>query len=156
LSFQALELWDAESVELTGSIDYIHQNVDMPTYEVDGKTLCSPTMGYAFAAGTTDGCGMVSQDDLCVIFSSCKFSKKLVQKLKLQFNFVQGETSGNPFWDAVSKFLAEPSDETIACQHPKPILLDTGDVEFPYAWDPKIVPTQIIKATTRPLNLITV
>lgn len=55
---------------------------------------------YSFAAGTTDGPGM--------------------------FNFAQGTTSGNPFWDKVRDFLSVPTQEEIDCQAPKPILINTG------------------------------
>jgi hypothetical protein len=57
---------------------------------------------YAFAAGTTDGPGM--------------------------FGFVQGTTSGNPFWDKVRDALSTPTEAEIACQAPKPILLNTGSL----------------------------
>lgn len=55
---------------------------------------------YSFAAGTTDGPGM--------------------------FNFAQGTTTDNPFWNKVRDFLSEPTQEEIDCQAPKPILLNTG------------------------------
>jgi len=74
---------------------------------------------YSFAAGTTDGPGM--------------------------FNFVQGETSGNPFWDKVRDFLSKPTDSEMACQAPKPILLNTGDLDIPHQWDPRVLPFQIIR-----------
>lgn len=59
---------------------------------------------YSFAAGTTDGPGM--------------------------FNFAQGTTTGNPFWDHVRDFLSEPTQEEMDCQAPKPILLNTGEAFF--------------------------
>lgn len=59
-------------------------------------------MGYSFAAGTTDGPGA--------------------------FNFSQGETTDNPLWNLVRDFIAEPTEEDIACHAPKPILLATGRV----------------------------
>lgn len=59
------------------------------------------------------------------------------------FNFQQGNTSLNPFWTAVRNLIAKPSPEEIACQHPKPILLPTGETHLPYAWQPSIVPLQI-------------
>ena len=34
----------------------------------------------------------------------------------------------------VSHFLKDPSTEQVACQAPKPILLDTGSVHVPYEW----------------------
>jgi len=117
-------LMSADVVEVAGPLDYRHSFVDMSKLNVtlsDGSvvTTCSPAMGYAFAAGTTDGPGM--------------------------FHFTQGTTSGNPFWDRVRDFLSEPTAEEIACQAPKPILLNTGDVPRPYEWDPKIVPLSIFR-----------
>lgn len=63
--------------------------------------FCCPLFNsYSFAAGTTDGPGM--------------------------FNFAQGTTTDNPFWNKVRDFLSEPTQEEIDCQAPKPILLNTG------------------------------
>lgn len=76
-------------------------------------------MGYSFAAGTTDGPGV--------------------------FDFTQGTTTDNPLWNTVRNFLAHPTEEDIRCQAPKPILLATGRVKFPYSWQPKIVPTQLFQ-----------
>ena len=118
-------LSDTKSVNnVVGSIDYRHSFVKMSSLNVtlstgETKTLCSPAMGYSFAAGTTDGPGM--------------------------FGFTQGTTTGNPFWNKVSSFLSEPTEEEINCQAPKPILLNTGDIGKPYEWDPKTVPVQILK-----------
>ncbi|XP_041379681.1 neutral ceramidase-like isoform X2 [Gigantopelta aegis] len=64
-------------------------------------SLCKPTMGYSFAAGTTDGPGM--------------------------FDFKQGDTSTNIFWNTVRNLLQIPTAAQVACHHPKPILLDTGE-----------------------------
>jgi hypothetical protein len=47
------------------------------------------------------------------------------------FNFAQGTTTSNPFWDKVRDFLSEPTQEEMDCQAPKPILLNTG--AFPFA-----------------------
>jgi neutral ceramidase len=113
----------------TGTVDFRHSFVKMKgrnvTYtdvesgELKWSYLCTPAMGYAFAAGTTDGPGM--------------------------FNFEQGTTTGNVFWDHVRDFLSEPTPEEEKCQAPKPILLNTGDVEEPHAWDPATVPVQIVR-----------
>lgn len=51
----------------------------------------------SFAAGTTDGPGA--------------------------FDFKQGDTSGNPFWDIVKDILKKPSKEQIECQKPKPVCI---------------------------------
>jgi len=78
---------------------------------------CRPSLGYSFAAGTTDGPGA--------------------------FDFQQGDTVSTTFWNMVRDFIKKPSPELISCQHPKPILLATGQMDFPYMWHPHIIPTQI-------------
>ena len=110
--------------ELTGAVDYRHSYVDMPEVQVsleDGSTvkLCSAALGYSFAAGTTDGPGMM--------------------------NFTQGTVTGNPFWDKVRDFLSTPTEEEISCQAPKPILFNTGDMLKPYAWEPTTLPLQVLR-----------
>lgn len=115
--------------EVRGKINFIHQFVDMPAYKTtyfnpktkktDAVRGCLPAMGYSFAAGTTDGPGA--------------------------FDFTQGTITDNPLWNLVRDFLAKPTSDDIRCQAPKPILLATGRVTFPYEWQPKIVPTQLIQ-----------
>ena len=61
-------------------------------------------MGYSFAAGTTDGPGA--------------------------FDFTQGATSSNDFWNLVSSALVEPSPEVKSCHEPKPVLISTGEVRL--------------------------
>ncbi|KAL0370680.1 UNVERIFIED_CONTAM: Neutral ceramidase 2 [Sesamum angustifolium] len=80
---------------------------------------CPAAMGFAFAAGTTDGPGA--------------------------FDFKQGDDSGNAFWRLVRNLLKTPSKEQNDCQTPKPILLDTGEMEQPYDWAPSILPVQILR-----------
>lgn len=41
---------------------------------------------------------------------------------------------GNPFWKLVRNLLKTPDQKQIDCQHPKPILLDTGEMKLPYDW----------------------
>ena len=62
-----------------------------------------------------------------------------------EFDFTQGTTSGNPFWDFIAGILKDPSPETEACHAPKPILLDTGEFKYPFAWHPTQVDTQVFK-----------
>lgn len=76
-------------------------------------------MGYSFAAGTVDGPGA--------------------------FDFKQGSTSGNTFWNLVRDFISKPSQSMIECHAPKPILLATGQMNTPYPWQPTILPTQVIR-----------
>ncbi|RZB42439.1 Neutral ceramidase 2 [Glycine soja] len=40
----------------------------------------------------------------------------------------------NPFWKNVRDFLKEPSQHQEHCQKPKPVLLSTGEMFFPYPW----------------------
>jgi len=128
---KAWDMFDRETSAmeaLEGPIQFTHQFVDMPKYEVDVEDptsgtkkvkLCKPALGYSFAAGTTDGPGA--------------------------FDFTQGTTSGNPFWNLVSGLIKKPSQEQNDCHAPKPILLDTGEISFPYLWSPQIVETQILR-----------
>lgn len=80
---------------------------------------CPAALGYSFAGGTTDGPGA--------------------------FDFVQGDNNSNaqnPFWEVVSDLLTTPSAAQVACQSPKPVLLDVGEMSVPYAWSPNIVDIQ--------------
>jgi len=114
--------------ELKGVIDYRHAFVDMFNRKVtlddgtEASTCGSASLGYGFAAGTTDGCGA--------------------------FDFKQGTNSTNPFWNVVSSALAAPTQEERACQAPKPILLNldsAGIGSKPYDWEPRTVPIQILR-----------
>ncbi|KDR24151.1 Neutral ceramidase [Zootermopsis nevadensis] len=125
---KAWELWnDKDSQEVTGPLGAIHQFVDMPSQQakyfdhVTRKSVsvrgCLPAMGYSFAAGTTDGPG--------------------------SFSFQQGMKTENPLWNAVRNFLASPSAADVACHGAKPVLLATGNMDFPFEWQPRIVSTQL-------------
>ncbi|XP_077987549.1 putative neutral ceramidase C [Glandiceps talaboti] len=122
---KAMELYKEARTPLSGKVDFRHQFVDMSDYEVvDPPTgessvkTCKPAMGYSFAAGTVDGPGA--------------------------FNFTQGDTTGDPFWDSVRDFLREPTEELKDCQAPKPVLLPTGEATSSWEWHPTIVDTQIV------------
>lgn len=85
-------------------------------------STCPAALGYSFAAGTSDGPGA--------------------------FDFTQhdGDPSNtSPVWKVVSNFLKEPSDQQRACQGRKPILLDVGEVQKPYAWTPNVVDVQVFR-----------
>lgn len=125
---RAAELFDEASEQLIGQIRYKHAHVDFSNIEVTvpkpgGGTqvvkTCPAAMGFAFAAGTTDGPGA--------------------------FDFKQGDDKGNPFWRLVRDLLKTPGQEQIDCQHPKPILLDTGEMKEPYDWAPSILPLQTLQ-----------
>lgn len=122
---KALELYASKGVKLTGPVDFRHTYVDMTNVEVELNSTtkvktCKPSMGYSFAAGTTDGPGA--------------------------FNFKQGSNSTNPFWNIIRDFLKTPTKEQVLCHSPKPILLDTGEITWPYLWQPQIVDVQLFRA----------
>lgn len=122
---KALQLFENADQIVSGPVSFVHQHVDMSKQAFRSKktgqtvSTCKPAMGYSFAAGTVDGPGA--------------------------FDFKQGTTSGNVFWNLVRDFIAKPNKELIECQAPKPILLATGLMNFPYQWQPTILPTQIIR-----------
>ncbi|XP_022150923.1 neutral ceramidase 2-like [Momordica charantia] len=125
---KAVDLFNKASEKLTGKVDYRHSYVDFSQLEVSllkqgGATevvkTCPAAMGFAFAAGTTDGPGA--------------------------FDFKQGDDKGNPFWKLVRNLLRAPGEQQVTCQSPKPILLDTGEMKAPYDWAPSILPIQILR-----------
>ena len=123
--FEAAEsIWDNATEELVGPVDMRHTWVDMTKLTFNstaGKTLstCGAAMGYAFAAGTTDGPGA--------------------------FNFVQGTNTSNPFWNAISHLLSKPTAAQSACHHPKPILLNLEGITVPYPWAAAVLPLQLVR-----------
>lgn len=125
---KAVDLFNKASEKLEGKIDYRHSYLDFSQLEVaipkqnggsETVKTCPAAMGFAFAAGTTDGPGA--------------------------FDFTQGDDKGNPFWRLVRDLLKKPDKEQINCQYPKPILLDTGEMKQPYDWAPSILPIQILQ-----------
>ncbi|XP_054715880.1 uncharacterized protein LOC129225311 [Uloborus diversus] len=121
---KAVELFDTANTPVNGPVGFAHQYVDMSNVNVKldnskNATTCKPSMGYSFGAGTTDGPG--------------------------GFDFKQGTKSPSLFWNLVRDLITAPSAEIQNCQEPKPILLATGEMSFPYQWQPLIVPTQILK-----------
>ncbi|XP_065225637.1 neutral ceramidase [Planococcus citri] len=125
---KALELWNSKSTEVTGDIRTIHQYVHMPSQTAKYTdpitkiskivTGCLPAMGHSFAAGTTDGPGL--------------------------FSFKQSQTMpDNPLWNMLTSTLATPSLNQTTCHGIKPILLTTGEMKFPFQWQPDIVSTQL-------------
>lgn len=84
---------------------------------------CSAALGFAFASGTTDGPGY--------------------------FDFTQNGTDGpatkNPLWNFARDLLHPPTKEQKECHKPKPILLDVGELKFPYAWTANVVDIQVLR-----------
>ncbi|KAM9716139.1 neutral ceramidase, partial [Menidia menidia] len=121
---KAKELYAHAKEEVTGPVLWAHQWVNMTDVTVqvnDTHTVstCRPALGHSFAAGTTDGGG--------------------------DLNFTQGAVEGDPFWDGIrDTLLGPPSNQTKECHQPKPILLSTGEMNWPLPWHPQIVDVQIL------------
>ncbi len=60
------------------------------------------------------------------------------------FDLPPGDTTGNKLFELIRDVIKDPSPEQIKCHKPKPILLDTGEITFPYPWQPAILPLQIL------------
>lgn len=125
---KALDLLTTASEQLKGKVDYRHTYLNLSKLKVNlrkegGITevvkTCPAAMGFAFAAGTTDGPGA--------------------------FDFQQGDSKGNAFWKLVRNMIKSPTHEQVECQRPKPILLDTGEMKEPYDWAPSILPIQMLR-----------
>ncbi|KAM9837123.1 neutral ceramidase [Aulostomus maculatus] len=121
---KAKELYATAAEEVTGALHSAHQWVNMTDVSVQLNDThmvqtCKPALGHSFAAGTTDGGG--------------------------DLNFTQGALEGDPFWDGIrDTLLGKPSNQTQECHRPKPILFNTGEMNWPLPWHPQIVDVQII------------
>lgn len=101
-------------------VDFSNLNISLPNGT--SVSTCPAAMGYSFAAGTTDGPGA--------------FDFKQAQP---------GDPHANPLWSAIGNRVHTPNETQIACQAPKPILLDVGESDSPYAWSPNIVDIQLLR-----------
>ncbi|KAG6849608.1 hypothetical protein H0H93_006965 [Arthromyces matolae] len=124
----ALAVMNGARSPVSGTVRSVHAYVNMSNHSFslpNGTTVstCPAAMGFSFAGGTTDGPGA--------------------------FDFVQGDNSSNPqnpFWELVKGAVTPlPSAAQIACQNPKPILLNTGFAHTPYDWSPNTVDVQMLR-----------
>lgn len=131
----AQDLLDRGSFERlpASTVSYFHTyanfssfNFTSPFNQSRQLKTCSAALGYGFAGGTTDGPGA--------------------------FDFSQGTNDTddspslkNPLWKLARDFIHDPTDQQVACQKPKPILLDVGEADHPYAWSPNIVDIQLLR-----------
>lgn len=56
-----------------------------------------------------------------------------------------GSDSLGPFWEFIRDVINRPSSAQTQCHAPKPILLNTGELDTPYEWQPKILPLQLLR-----------
>ncbi|KAK0479399.1 Neutral/alkaline nonlysosomal ceramidase [Armillaria luteobubalina] len=124
----ARTIMEGSLAPVSGAVRSVHVYMNMANHTFtlpNGTTVqtCPAAMGFSFAGGTTDGPGA--------------------------FDFVQGDNSSspqNPFWELVKDVVTpSPSQAQIACQDPKPILLNTGYAHFPYEWSPSSVDIQMLR-----------
>lgn len=104
---------------------HIYKDMRYFSFPLDNGTTvetCPAALGFSFAAGTTDGPGA--------------------------FDFTQNDPGApnNPLWSVVGGLLRAPSPRQVACQAPKPVLLDVGEMDAPYAWAPNVVDIQALRA----------
>lgn len=119
---------DSTGTPISGPVRSFHYTQDMRYFSFPhpntGASVqtCPSALGFSFGAGTADGPGIS--------------------------DFQQAASNGkprNPFWTLVSLILRTPSPQQKACQGAKPILLDIGEMDLPYAWGPNHVDVQLMR-----------
>lgn len=119
---------DSSGVPVSGPVRSFHYMQDMRYFSFphpgSGAAVetCPSALGFAFGAGTADGPGIS--------------------------DFTHAATNAqtqNPFWKLVSLILKAPSERQKACHGAKPILVDIGEMDFPYAWGPNHVDVQLLR-----------
>lgn len=131
----AKHIFDSASRPLGTGIGYRTRFVDMSMYTVNLTFLsrymantqngsiahtCSPAMGTAFAAGTTDGPS--NMDD-----------------------FLQSGAPQNHFLQGLGDSLASAPPDVVECHRPKNILLYTGGLRRPYPFVPTTMGVQLLR-----------
>lgn len=105
----------------------IHKFQDMSNFHFTLRNgtaarTCPAALGYGFGAGTWDEPG--------------------------DYDILQHATNASNarfIWRFITWLLKPPSKEQKACQHPKSILLDVGEVGRPYAWTPNVADIQTFR-----------
>ncbi|EJT50800.1 neutral/alkaline non-lysosomal ceramidase [Trichosporon asahii var. asahii CBS 2479] len=119
---------DSNGTPISGPVRSFHLMQDMRYFSFPHPNsgaiveTCPSALGFSFGAGTADGPGIS--------------------------DFQQSATNGkprNPFWSLVSLILKTPSERQKKCQGAKPILVDIGEMDFPYAWGPNLVDVQLMR-----------
>ncbi|KUI69634.1 Neutral ceramidase [Cytospora mali] len=121
------DAFDSQSTPIVGTTVksfHFYQNMSYFEFTLPNGTVvntCPAALGYSFAAGTTDWPGA--------------------------FDFTQADSGlpNDPLWSLVGNLIATPGPKQVACQWPKPVLLDVGETDTPYAWTPDIVDVQSLR-----------
>ncbi|KAK6131396.1 hypothetical protein DH2020_034881 [Rehmannia glutinosa] len=117
---KAVDLFTSAKDEITGKIDYRQVYLNFTDIEVvlDGNKVvktCPAALGRDLLRGLLTGRAFL-------------VSSKI-----------------NVFWKTVRDAIKEPSQYQVDCQKPKTVLLDTGEMFWPYDWAPAILPIQILR-----------
>ena len=97
-----------------------------PSWAKGRAKTCASALGFSFAAGTTDGPG-------AFLLRTTQLQRANNAHRAGDFDFKQADKTGNALWDAIRDFIVRPSRQQEHCQHPKPVLLSTGEINVPYA-----------------------
>ncbi|KAI9311080.1 Neutral/alkaline nonlysosomal ceramidase [Dichotomocladium elegans] len=121
---KALQLFSEAYDVLDGPVDFRQKYWDITKERIkkrDGTWgyPCPSALGYGFAAGTTDNPAIKG--------------------------IYQNTTRGSFFWDQLRNLIKKPSKYQEECQAPKAVILNTGEMEFPYAWQPNILDIQLFR-----------
>ncbi|UNI20703.1 Ceramidase [Purpureocillium takamizusanense] len=117
-----------EPIHVRGKgVKAFHEFHDMSDFHFalpNGSTVrtCAAALGYSFGAGTWDEPG----------------GYDIVQHLSTK-------SKSSFIWRVVTWLLRAPGQDQIACQAPKHILLDVGEVMRPYEWTPNVVDVQTFR-----------
>ena len=142
-----MDLFNGATEQIKGKVDFRHAYIDFSQLKVNLSNsevvkTCPAAMGFAFAAGTTDGPGAFDfkQGDDQVTTDFIPYASRYPRLVFFNYFhclclfFVLIVCQGNPFWKLVRNLIKTPGKEQIDCQQPKPILLDTGEMKLPYDW----------------------
>ena len=129
------ELYNQPGLELNGSVDYRHRWADMENYTVSGvftgdgnQDLCSAARGFSFTAGAENG-----PSDLDGIQEGMTIHNTNIVTALMAF----GDSALGGIINLVFGVLNLAQDDP--CQHPKPVLLATGEL----GWVPETLPFQV-------------
>ena len=117
--------------------------------------LCKAAMGDSFAAGdllqyltTRAPSTLRTRDDMrlyTLSLSNVVLCRTGTTDGPGMFDFKQGTNSTNPLWGYLVDILHKATPEEKACQHPKGILLPTGDLSVPWPWAPDTLPFSLYR-----------
>lgn len=88
-------------------------------------TTCPAALGYAFAAGTSDGPGVPG-------FTQATSHEPI-------------RTMQSRLWAFFFGLFSTPSTRQKDCHWPKPIIVDAGGISLPHPWEPNAIDVQVLR-----------